>query len=323
MPSAAVSVVVVSWNTAALLDTCLQALRADHESGLADVTVVDNDSADGSAELVAERHPWVRLVRAGANLGYGPAINLGAAQDAPGPAPRWLVPANADVAVHPGALARLVATGDTDPGVAVVAPRLLLPDGSTQHHVHPFPSLRTLAALHLPGAARVLPAGRVLEGAWDPDRSADVDWAHGALLLVRRGPFDAIGGFDAAQWLYAEDVDIAWRLARAGWRTRYEPGARVTHAVSAAAEQAWADDGAREDRKQAATYAWMRSRYGRRRTAVLALAGWASARGQARRAPAGWRRDRALAHAARHAAGLRSLRHAPVTVAASPTTTAE
>lgn len=311
MSSAAVSVVVVSWNTARLLDACLLALRADHDSGLATVTVVDNDSADGSAELVAGRHPWVRLVRAAGNIGYGPAVNLGAAHDASGASPRWIVPANADVTVHPGALARLVAVGDADPGVGIVAPRLLLPDGSTQHHVHPFPSLATLAALHVPGVARIVAAGRVLEGAWDPEHGADVDWAHGALLLVRRGPFDAIGGFDDAQWLYAEDVDIAWRLRRAGWRTRYEPGARVTHAVSAAAAQAWADDGAREDRKQTATYAWMRSRYGRRRTAGLALAGWACARVEARRAPAGWRRDRALAHAARHAAGVRALRRPP------------
>lgn len=297
-------VVVVSWNTAAHLDACLVALRADHDTGLAHVVVVDNASDDGSARLVAERHPWAALVQAGANLGYGPAVNLGAAT---GDADRhrWLVAANADVVVHPGALEKLVAAGDADAGVAVLAPRLLLPDGSTQHHVHPFPSLRALAALHVPGMRRRLAAGAVLEGAWDPDVARDVDWAHGALLAVRRTAFDAAGGFEERQWLYAEDVDLCWRLGQTGWRTRYVPTAHVTHAVSAATTLAWADDGAREDRKQAATYAWMRSRLGARRTRMLAAAAWAGARLQAVREPAGWRRDRALAHATRHRAGLR------------------
>ncbi|MCW3013329.1 MAG: putative glycosyltransferase, partial [Solirubrobacterales bacterium] len=264
------TVVVVSWNTAALLDRCLDALRADHDSGLATVVVVDNGSTDGSPQLVAARHPWVTLVcpHQPANIGYGPAVNLAAAHRDAAARPRWLVAANADVAVHPGALQALVDAGDADPGVGIVAPRLLLPDGSTQHHVHPFPSLGALAALHVPGGARVLPAGRVMEGRWDPECPGDVDWAHGAFLLVRRGPFDAIGGFAAGQWLYAEDVDLCWRLAGAGWRTRYTPTARVTHAVSAATTQAWTDDGAREQRKQAATYAWMRASYGPRRTAL-------------------------------------------------------
>lgn len=306
-PSAgpAAAVVVVSWNTAALLDECLQALAADQRAGLATVVVVDNGSTDGSPELVEREHPWATLVRAPGNVGYGPAVNLGARAVAAGrEAPRWLAAANADVAVHPGALRALVAAGDADPGVGALAPRLLLPDGSTQHSLHPFPTVATLAATTFPVLASVLPVGGPLEGAWDPERPTDVDWAHGALLLVRRGPFDAIGGFDPARWLYAEDVDLCWRLARAGWRTRYEPAARVTHAVSAATAQAWTADEDRDRRKQAMTYAWMRTAYGAGRTTRYAAAAWLGASVLALRTPAGWRRDRARAHARRHRAGL-------------------
>ncbi len=300
----AVYVVVVSWNTAALLDRCLTALAPDVSSGLATVVVVDNGSADGSPALVTERHPWASLVAAGGNVGYGPAVNLGA-RTASVPPPPWLVAANADVAVERGALAALVAIGEAHAAVGVVAPRLLLDDGSTQHHVHPFPSLRAVAAVHVPGAADRLRGGALLEGRWDPDVAREVDWTHGALLLVRRSAFDAVGGFSADQWLYAEDLDLCWRLRRAGWRTRYVPGARVLHAVSAATTQAWSDDATREDRKQAAAYRWMRAAYGPRRTAIIAAAAGLGALAQAAREPAGWRRDRALAHVARHRRGLR------------------
>ena len=68
-----------------------------------------------------------------------------------------------------------------------------------------------------------------LEGAWNPDRARAVPWAIAAFLLVRREAFDAVGGFDDAMWLHAEDLDLAWRLKQARWGTWYEPSARVRH----------------------------------------------------------------------------------------------
>ena len=131
--------------------------------------------------------------------------------------------------MEPGALRALVAAGERDPGAGAVAPRLVLPDGSTQHSVYRFPTVPFTAAFNA-GLYRVSPRARdamLLEGMWDPDRARVVDWAIGALLLVRRAAWDAAGGFDEGQWMYAEDLDLGWRLARAGWHTRYEPSARV------------------------------------------------------------------------------------------------
>ncbi|HEV2754017.1 MAG TPA: glycosyltransferase family 2 protein, partial [Solirubrobacteraceae bacterium] len=66
-------------------------------------------------------------------------------------------------------------------------------------------------------------------------------WAHGALLLVRRAAWEQVGGFDDAMWFYAEDLDLCWRLNRAGWATRYVPAARVHHDHGAAARAAWGE----------------------------------------------------------------------------------
>lgn len=262
-----VVVAVISWNTRALLDRCLASLHADVQAGLAEVWVVDNASSDGSAQMVRERHPWARLQARSDNLGYGPAVNL-VAQRTSSP---WLALANADVAVEPGALARLLAAGEADPAAGLVAPRLVLPDGSTQHLAWAFPTIGATIAQNI--GPRLLPSRigerLVLRGAWDPDRPRRIPWAVGAFLLARRSAWDEVGGFDTAQWMSAEDLDLGWRMRRAGWHTRYEPGAVVHHEESSATRTVWGED--LPIHWQRCAYAWMVRRLGRPRTALVGL----------------------------------------------------
>jgi GT2 family glycosyltransferase len=266
-PQPAVAVAVVSYNTMALLDACLASLRDAHDAGLAEVWVVDNLSTDGSPEMVAERHPWVRLERPERNLGFGTAVNLVARRSGA----RWIAAANADIRLTPGALDALVAAGDDDLGVGAVAPRLLLPDGSTQPSVQPFPGLADALArvLRLHRVSGAVARRLYLESHWDPDVAADVPWATGAFLLVRREAFLDIGGFDEAIWMYGEDLDLGWRLHQAGWTTRYEPAAVVHHDHSAASSVAFGDG--LLDRWVGATYDWLRLRRGRRSARLVAV----------------------------------------------------
>lgn len=306
--SASVTVAVVSWNTRALLARCLESLAADFEAGLIEVWVVDNASSDGSAELVREHFGWVELIESQSNLGFGAAVN----EVARATRCEWLAPANADVEVEEGAIAQLVETGDRDPTAAVVAPRLVLPDGSVQHSIFPFPTLPFTAAynLGLPTASRRLAEHWCLRGGWDPFRPRLVPWAVGAFLLVRRSAWDEVAGFDEGQWMYAEDLDLGWRLRRAGWKTRYEPQAVVHHDESAATEAAWGSD--RHVRWHRSTYAWLLRRRGApiaRLTAAMNVAG-AYARALVLTPPAAvgrrWRgpRREALNTARAHRVGL-------------------
>ncbi len=283
---------VVSHNTRDLLERCLAAL------GGVETWVVDNASTDGSAEVV---RPPARLIASRENLGFGRAVNRVAAQAGDWD---WLVVANADTAPEPGALDALLRAGAADPGAGALAPRLVRPDGTTQHSVHPFWSpgfaLRFNTGLH----PRAWAEEHCLEGAWDPDRPRRVPWAIGAFLLLRRQAWDEAGGFDPAQWLYAEDLDLGWRLAAAGWATRYVPEARVRHEESASIAPLWGEE--RVDRWMAATYEWLHRRRGRTRaTAVAALsASGALARAALARDP--WRRRMERRWARLHAAGLTS-----------------
>jgi N-acetylglucosaminyl-diphospho-decaprenol L-rhamnosyltransferase len=253
-----VTVAVVSWNTRALLEECLTSLQADAAAGRCEVWVVDNASGDGSPEMVRERFPWVRLLASEENLGFGAAVNAVAERSESA----WIAVANADVRLEPGSLATMLLAGERDAEAGAVAPRLLLQDGTVQHSVYPFPTLGVTLLANL-GVAALSPrlADRwCMPGRWNPDRPRIVPWAVGALLLVRRVAWDEVGGFDARQWMYAEDVDLGWRLAKAGWHTRYEPAALVHHAESAATAKAWGDS--RSDRWHLATYAWLLRRRG-------------------------------------------------------------
>jgi N-acetylglucosaminyl-diphospho-decaprenol L-rhamnosyltransferase len=161
--------------------------------------------------------------------------------------------------------------GRQDPRVGIVAPALRLADGTVEHSLHPFPGLRTSLALNL-GIGRLSPrlARRLtLDGHWDQSLARRGDWAHGAFLLIRRRAFDQVHGFDPEQFLYAEDLDIAWRLSRDGWQVRYEPAAEVDHVGAAAIRQRYGDD--RDQRAQRSAYAWMLRRRGAPLTRVCAL----------------------------------------------------
>ncbi|MGH2953253.1 MAG: glycosyltransferase family 2 protein [Solirubrobacterales bacterium] len=248
-----VAIAVVSTNLRNLLAACLESMRADFDAGRAEVWVVDNASTDGSPGMVRERFPWVKLVASESNLGYGRAINLVAERTTTD----WVAPANEDIELRPGALERLIEAGSAHPEAAIVAPRLELPDGSTQHSVHSFPTLgfSLLFNLGVHRLSRRLADRWCIEGAWDSTRSREVPWSIATFMLVRRAAFEAVGGFSREQFIHSEDLDLGWRLDRAGWRTRFEPGATVFHVGSAASKKAFGED--LWSRWMAATYSWM------------------------------------------------------------------
>jgi N-acetylglucosaminyl-diphospho-decaprenol L-rhamnosyltransferase len=261
---ARVAVVVVSWNTRELLARCLESFASEADRGLAEVWVVDNASTDGSPDMVRERFPWVHLIASEENLGFGRAINLAARRTSS----EWIATANADIALRPGALDALLAAGERDPSAGALAPRLVLPGGETQHSVFAFPTIFFSAILAV-WAYRLSPAVAdrlAFPGHWNKDRARRVPWAVAAFLVFRRAAFDEAGGFDERQWMYAEDLDIGWRLHEAGWATRYEPRAVVDHHHAAATKQLWGHELAPH---------WQRATYGaiaRRRGVAYARA---------------------------------------------------
>ena len=227
------AVAVVSYNTRELLRACLASARAD---GAAELVVVDNGSSDGSAAMVRDHFPDVALVDDAGNVGYGAAANIAVARCS---AEHVLV-LNADTVVHPGALDALRRYLDAHPRVGMAGPLLLNPDGSAQPSAFPFPG--TLGWLVEndplgPLAGLVPPLRRRLLRFAPPAAPAPVPWVLGAALAIRRSAFDAVRGFDPTFFMYFEEVDLARRLATAGWETHLVPTARVTHVGGASTSQ--------------------------------------------------------------------------------------
>ncbi len=229
-----VGVVVPSWNAREHLAECLEAVRRSEGPQL-QVVVVDDASSDGSAELVAQRFPEVRLVKHPEQRGFTGACNVGIALvDAP-----FVLLLNSDAVVEPGTIAALVEFLERNPRHGAAAPRLLNPDGSAQHACMAFPRVSTALWFGTP-LERWAPDSRELRRyfAHDLDDSVerDVDQPPAACLLLRREALQGITeGFarplDERMRLYFSDVDLSLRLARAGWLTRLMPSARAVHHV--------------------------------------------------------------------------------------------
>ena len=190
--------------------------------------VVDNrpDEASRAAELA--RGIGAAYVAQPSNPGYGGAINAGVATLPP--EVRWVLVSNPDVVLHPGVIDALVAVGESDARIGAIGPAVLNPDGTVYPSARRVPSLRT-------GVGHALFVNLWHDNPWtrryraDDEAVAarDAGWLSGACLLVRREAFDAIGGFDDEYFMYFEDVDLGYRLGKAGYRNRYEPDVAVTH----------------------------------------------------------------------------------------------
>jgi len=254
-----VRVGIVSWNTDELLDRCLAALPAALGRHEADVVVVDNASADGSTRVVRS-HPGVRLVENPANRGYARAMNQ-ALTEPPG-GHDVLVALNPDTEPPPGSLAALVDFLDDHPDAGLVAPRLLEADGSEQHSVHRFPSVALEVARLAPGPLRRRRLGRRwwLERHSDHRVVDDVDWAIGAVHVIRAGALAGRPPYDERWFMYTEDMDLCWRMHRHGWRVVLDGEVAVPHVHNASGAQAWGSD--RSARFAATNYDWYRRVHG-------------------------------------------------------------
>lgn len=239
--------IVVEYRSGDALSRCLESLEAN---GVEEVVVVDNGARGESRPPTRVRselstravwrqvpsrvgvHRGLRWLEAPSNLGFGGGVNLGAAAV---PDAELLLVCNPDVVLSHGAVQLLVDALDASPKAALVGPALFDEEGRAVQSARAFPTIRRswqqafLGVLHSSGRR----SREYRERNWELASSGRVDWVTGACFLVRADVFRSVGGFDPAYFLYAEEVDLCWRLRAAGWEVLYDPRARATHSGAA------------------------------------------------------------------------------------------
>lgn len=227
-----IAIVIVTYNSADVLDGCLRSLvEGSRGTGLAAVVVADNDSRDESITIAEGNADLpMHVVQLGRNAGYAAAINAGTAildlkeLDA-------VLVINPDCRLHPGALTVLADALDR-PGCGITVPRLVNPDGTLQPSLRRMPTVSRAIAEAVIGGTRAGRIGTLGELVRDPRQyqiPCAAVWATGAAMLISVPAMLETGPWDESFLLYSEETEFALRAADHGWSLWYEPAAIVEH----------------------------------------------------------------------------------------------
>jgi len=218
-----ISFIIVNWNTKDLLRGCLDSIAKTVGSLSYEIIVVDNASSDGSADMLAQEYPSVRLIANSENRGFGAANNQGFAVMKG----KYALLINTDAVLTEGAVDKLWRFAEANPRAAIVCGQLLNADGSKQNSVAAFPTLLTLC-LNTSLMEYLFP-GRYPSKRYNHREPLEVESAIGACMMVRKQALTEVSYFDERYFFFFEETDLAFAMKRAGWSVYQVPDARIYH----------------------------------------------------------------------------------------------
>ena len=224
----ALTVVILNYNTVALLRQCLASLRLSSGPPF-DTIVVDNASADGSQAMVASEFPEAQLIASETNRGFSAGNNLAI----PHLSGRYVLFLNSDTEVPAGTLDEMVRFLDAHPEAAVASCRVDLKRGGLDKDCHRGFPTPWAGLSHFSGLAKLFPRSSFFNGYYlghlDLSTPHEVDSVAGAFLMLRLSAAETIGFWDEDYFFYGEDLDLCYRYKQAGWKVLYNPAARIVH----------------------------------------------------------------------------------------------
>lgn len=222
------SISIVSWKVKDLLAECLSSIYNNQWKYSFEVFVVDNNSQDGTTEMVKQKFPSVKLTENKDNVGFTIANNQAIRQSQG----RYLLLLNPDTVLTPHSLDRMIEFMDSHPEAGAIGPKLLNPDGTLQRSCLGFPTLGALVMRNL-FIEYIFPKNpytrKYLLIDWDHLDEREVDQPMGAALLVRKEAIRQVGLMDENIILFFDEVDWCCRIKKAGWKIYFYPDAEITH----------------------------------------------------------------------------------------------
>jgi hypothetical protein len=222
------SAIIVTYNSARDIVSCLESLRSQRGVSAGQIVVVDNASSDLTTELVASQFPDVALIRNSFNAGFGVGCNIGLAHTNS----EYCFIINPDTVAEPDCVRELVSYMESQPETACIGPAVVNDEGRLDVSSFAFTNL-WLSLWGAVGGIRLLPFNRV-NNKWvilrrPPPQTTEVDRLLGAAMMIKCIAWKKVGGFDERFFLYSEEEDLCFRLREAGGRIVYYPDVRVIH----------------------------------------------------------------------------------------------
>ncbi|MEE3260128.1 MAG: glycosyltransferase, partial [Candidatus Latescibacterota bacterium] len=223
------SVVFLSYNTCDLTEQALRTVLDAAECMEVEIFVVDNASADGSAEMVAEKFPQVKLIRNEDNVGFAAGNNVALRRVAG----EYVLIINTDTIVRRDTLRALAEFLDAHPEAGACGCKILDPDGTLQlDSRRGFPT-PVAAFCKMSGLSRLFPDHPGISHYHmtylDPEQMAEVEVLSGSCMMVRKAAMDQVGLLDEDYFMYGEDIDWCYRIHQAGWKVFYVPTTEIIH----------------------------------------------------------------------------------------------
>ncbi|MEO8513562.1 MAG: glycosyltransferase [Ignavibacteria bacterium] len=227
-----ISVIIVNYNVKELLEQCINSIFASSAGLNVEVIVVDNNSFDGSISYLKSKfpgNPQLKLIESPVNLGFAKANNLGA-KEAKG---EYLLILNPDTILQEDTLERSLKFYKDNPGTGAVSCKLILPNGQLDRACRRSFPTPSVAVYRILGLSRIFPKSKIF-GKYnltylDENDTYEVDAIVGAFMLIKKSVYESVKGFDEDYFMFGEDLDLCFRIKKAGYKIYYFPGTSIIH----------------------------------------------------------------------------------------------
>lgn len=224
-----ISVIIVNYNVKEFIINLIDSVNKARHNFDVEIIIVDNNSTDGSPEVIKEKYPDVKLIANKVNLGFGKANNQ-ALEIAQG---KYLLLINPDTIVREDTFTKIIDFMERTPDVGITGCKVLNPDGSLQLPCRrSFPGLWT-SFTKIIGLSSLFPKSRMFARYnltyLDENKTYEVDAVSGSFMFLRREVYEKTKGFDPDYFMYGEDLDLCFRTQKAGFKVMYFHETEIIH----------------------------------------------------------------------------------------------
>ena len=222
------SIVIVSYNVRGLLKECLESIYRTTKYIQFEVYVVDNNSSDGTIQMIEREFPQVKLIANKDNIGFAKANNL-AFQKSRG---KYILMLNPDTVILQNSLYKIVNYFEQQPNIGAIGCKMLNSDRTLQPSCYNFPTLLEIFGMYFIGS-------RIFSGLkkFDYDKVQEVDFVRGAFLALNKQCLEEIGLLDEKLFMFGEETDLCYRMKQRGWKVIYIPDTVIIHHRGKSTEQ--------------------------------------------------------------------------------------